>query len=612
MVRVPASRSESIGSTRTARSAGTAPKIAAVTRASTPENSRTGRLRETAPTRGIVTGPYAVTTRFTATATTSPRTAPPIPSSRLSAEHVPDQAGAAGAQRRPNRHVAMARLGPGEHQAGHVRAGDQQQEPDRREQQDDGRSHLSENLVLQADGQRTELHVGRVEAVPREAGGEGAEFGGGRIRRGAGREFRGGVEPMAAALDGRRVDRQGDPQLGRLRRVLRVVGRQLEAGRHHADDRVRPAVEVDRAPQNARIAAELAMPEPMAENRDGVLAGHVFRRRERAAEQRLRAQRVEQVGRDLPEPHPHGVAGSRQVDLPDVPRRHALHAAELRAVVHELRVGHPRLVPALPLAPDHHAAGGFGVGERRQQNRVSDAEDRRRRADAERQREQRGRGEAGRPAEPAEGVSKVLLEGVDDGQAAAIAVSLLHLVDAAEVAAGGQAGGLGAHPLRLVLARLHLQVERHLVVEVLLLARPANGGHQPLPHRPDHRSSPTGRRNRPMSATVRAHCGFLVGDPPPARARELVEPGAAVVVGDAPPRADPAALLQAEQRRVERALVELEQPFRDPIDSLREPESVLRPHRFERAEDHQVERALEDVGARVLFRHPTGIVAELI
>ena len=64
------------------------------------------------------------------------------------------------------------------------------------------------------------------------------------------------------------------------------------------------------------------------------------------------------------------------------------------AVVEDLLSRQPGLVEADPAAPDHHAAIGLGVGQRREQHRADDAEDGRGGADAERERDQRGRGKS--------------------------------------------------------------------------------------------------------------------------------------------------------------------------------------------------------------------------
>src|SRR5262249_2934388 len=71
--------------------------------------------------------------------------------------------------------------------------------------------------------------------------------------------------------------------------------------------------------------------------------------------------------------------------------------------------------------------------------------------------------------------------------------------------------------------------------------------------------------------------------------------------------ADPALLLHAEKRRIKRALVKIERALGDSLDPFREAEAVLGTEGVQRTENDQVERALENRGFRVFFRHPRGV-----
>ena len=93
----------------------------------------------------------------------------------------------------------------------------------------------------------------------------------------------------------RRADlvRQRDrrhPELG--------VGRELDAGRHHADDRPRLAVDADGQAEHAAIAAVARLPEGVAEDHDALGARLVVAAPEAAAEEHRLAQQVEAVGGD--------------------------------------------------------------------------------------------------------------------------------------------------------------------------------------------------------------------------------------------------------------------------------------------------------------------------
>ena len=66
-----------------------------------------------------------------------------------------------------------------------------------------------------------------------------------------------------------------------------------EVRRQNANDGISLFVEPNRTSYGVRLATEPALPKPMREDDDFVLAGLVLTRRERAPEQRLRPEDVE-------------------------------------------------------------------------------------------------------------------------------------------------------------------------------------------------------------------------------------------------------------------------------------------------------------------------------
>ncbi len=72
----------------------------------------------------------------------------------------------------------------------------------------------------------------------------------------------------------------------------------VNAGRRHADDRVRQAAQRQAAADDARVGAELAPPHPIREHDDPLGAGSVVGRREQPSELRLHAEQREVVRRD--------------------------------------------------------------------------------------------------------------------------------------------------------------------------------------------------------------------------------------------------------------------------------------------------------------------------
>src|SRR5438094_878315 len=126
----------------------------------------------------------------------------------------------------------------------------------------------------------------------------------------------------------------------------------------------------------------------------------------------------------------------------------------------------------------------------------------------------------------------------------------------------------------------------------------------------DHMSGPLRRTEK-----ARHHAGNTA--PVLRFARELastgpgdrIKPGFPVVLRGAPARLNPAPLQQPHERRVHRSLVELQHVFAHLLDAPRDPVAVLRAQRLERLQDHEIERALQDVPpiARGSFGHAKGV-----
>jgi hypothetical protein len=204
-----------------------------------------------------------------------------------------------------------------------------------------------------------------------------------------------------------RIDLQGDVDLLRFRGVHGEVRREREAARQHPDDASGDSVELDRSAENRRITAEARLPEGVSEHGDGRATGAILLRREPSAEDRRRAQRLERVRRDESGAQPNRLSGPGQIRLIGLPGRDTREARTQPAVVEELAVRDPGLRKVHPAAPDHHPAVRLRVGQRRQEDRANDREDRGRRAHREGERRDRRRRESGRPAQPARRVSEV-------------------------------------------------------------------------------------------------------------------------------------------------------------------------------------------------------------
>src|SRR5262249_35168563 len=86
-------------------------------------------------------------------------------------------------------------------------------------------------------------------------------------------------------------------------------------------------------------------------------------------------------------------------------------------------------------------------------------------------------------------------------------------------------------------------------------------------------------------------CPRLLVELLPAGARQRVELGAAIVLGRAPLRLDPAAPLQPVERRIQRSLLDAKRILRDLLNPIGDRPAVLRLE-GERFENQEVERAL--------------------
>jgi len=100
-------------------------------------------------------------------------------------------------------------------------------------------------------------------------------------------------------------------------------------------------------------------------------------------------------------------------------------------------------------------------------------------------------------------MAQVAQGAVHERQPTPFAVDLFDLFHTAEGPPGGQPGGMCVEPLGLELVGERLQVEPDLGVEVTLGPGSPDGREQ-APQQCAHHPSSPGRRNRCISATVRA------------------------------------------------------------------------------------------------------------
>jgi hypothetical protein len=106
------------------------------------------------------------------------------------------------------------------------------------------------------------------------------------------------------------------------------------------------------------------------------------------------------------------------------------------------------------------------VGQRVQQNCLNQAIDRCGGSDAERERDDGDRGEAGIAAELARGIAEVRGDAIDEWRSRLDTIGLLLLSKAAEAQARLALGRFRVHALRAELGSRHLKVRRELIVDI--------------------------------------------------------------------------------------------------------------------------------------------------
>ncbi len=137
-----------------------------------------------------------------------------------------------------------------------------------------------------------------------------------------------------------------------------------------------------------------------------------------------------------------------------------------------------------------------------------------------------------------------------------------------------------------------------LAIEARVVATRPHGADEPPqePPKAAHHSSSFARK--PIDETRRAlPPGRLLGERTCARPRDRVVLGLAVVLGGLPGPFDPALLLQADERGIERALIQPDGLLGDLLDPGGDAVGVLRAHGGERSQHDELEGAGEQVGA---------------
>src|SRR5262245_32506284 len=202
--------------------------------------------------------------------------------------------------------------------------------------------------------------------------------------------------------------RQRQPEIG-LERILLA---------HHADNHEARAVELNAFADDSRIIGEAATPERLAENHHSIVNRLFFFWQKVATEYRLKAEQWKQVLRNQHALRLYRltVAGQLRFSVTFIRKsRHSLKRLRLRAPIQKIRIfayGAGAANVGLRL-PDHDQPIRVSKRQRTYQHSIDNAEDRRIRANAQRQRERCHGREALALEQHSYAVAQVLPDGLE-------------------------------------------------------------------------------------------------------------------------------------------------------------------------------------------------------
>jgi hypothetical protein len=291
---------------------------------------------------------------------------------------LPDDPTSPGAERREDRQLVPPGRAAGQEQVGDVDAADEQHGPDRGQQEpESARQVRTDDPLAERHGcQGGALAGDRI--VPLDPPGEQRQARAGRLERLVLPQARdAGEDEVVPARE------MGVRKLQPQRHPGRRLARPREAGRHDAHNRERHAGSVDRASEDPGVPPEGRPPQGIAQDDVARGLGHELLRSEITTESEGHAEDAEEV-----RAHP----GGRETH-----RTGARVEVEVQRVVDRDAVEDPLLLPVLeigigdrPAVPRGQVDRGRydevlhpGKGPGAKQDRLEDAEDDRRRADAE-------------------------------------------------------------------------------------------------------------------------------------------------------------------------------------------------------------------------------------
>ena len=316
-------------------------------------------------------------------------------------QQLPQQAAASAADRHPHCKLGSALRAARQHQVRDVDARYHQDEQHRALQQQQTRPHPFDLPRLQRDHASADIRV-RTRVLFGEPGRDGVHLYlcfGERHLRAQPSHHAPPAGPAARSLVLRERLRQEEVAF-----LPAALEAQLEVRTEHADHGVGLSFQHQRAPDDVRLAPEPALPQSVRQD-DHAAARQVLVRQERATVSGVDAQHLEEALRDKPSGD-FRLACAAEVERPGIHRRRAFETPHPIAPVQEIRgTDRHRSVPVVRIGlPERYEAFRLGEAWRLEKHGVDDGEDGRRRADCQRQRQDRGGGEPGMPAQQPQAV----------------------------------------------------------------------------------------------------------------------------------------------------------------------------------------------------------------
>jgi hypothetical protein len=359
--------------------------------------------------------------------------------------------------------------------------------------------------------------------------------------------------------------------------------------RRYADDREQPLADGDRLADGRRTAREAALPIAIADyGGRRRRRHHIVGRGEQSAGGGFEAEQAvvaagDEIGGDelLFAVDDHRLAGDHLSER----SRNGFHVV---AELLEQGKGDDAWT-TVEKACDLDEPVRFADRQRAQHHRVDQREDGGVGADAERKGQDRDGSEPWRPSQRAHRVTQIGCEIVEPASAH-VADCLLDLRHVAEFEKGTPLGFLPAHTLGEIVLDQPIAMESQFVGDARIMM-PAE------PHGSLRGSEDAGDRSgQPIPV------GALLVELLTAEPGERIEAGLASSVGRGPFSCEPAALFEAMERGIERALLDLQDVAGHLLQALRDGVAVDRAEGDD-FQDEDVERALEQVGFGGVARH---------